>query len=286
MKKFLRNLLFPTLLTSTFCVYAPIMVAFPIILNSAFGETNEGCLQFKNYVEDAEGNNNHIQTNHWSESIAPGISEGEDPYDAIGPFYMPDCSGLYSECNDIGTLWKFWKDARPEDSNTPFNIKLIFNGKINEAKQNWLKFIYRDLNYTFGNRPIIFQQTSSTDPNAFYPVYDVRRAIAQNEGKVPLEDLAAGTYGPGTITSDVTPYGDGLLTIGTRLLSDLNENGRVELEDFAYFAQDWNATDVNSIADISGPNGIPDKNVDFYDLGAFADDYLKDINDPIPGRNW
>jgi hypothetical protein len=108
----------------------------------------------------------------------------------------------------------------------------------------------------------------------------VRRAIAQNEGKVPLEDLAEGTYGPGTMTSDVNPYGDGSLTIGTRLLSDLNENGRVGLDDFAYFAADWNAIDVNSVADISGPNGIPDKNVDFYDLGAFSDDYLKDINDP------
>jgi hypothetical protein len=190
---------------------------------------------------------------------------------------MPNRSGLYSEVNDVGTLWEFWRDYRPEDSNTPFNIKFIYNGKINEAKQNWLKFIYRDLNYTFGNRPIIFQQTSSTDPNAFYPVYDVRRAIAQNEGKVPLEDLAVGTYGPGTMTIDVTPYGDGILTIGTRLLSDLNENGKVDNADFAYFAADWKATDVNSVADISGAYGIADKKVDFYDLDAFADDYLKDI---------
>jgi len=250
-------------------------------VSNAFGETNEGSLEFKNYVEDAEGNNNYIQTNHWSESLAPRISEGKDKWDATGPGYMPNRSGLYSECNDVGTLWKFWKDARPENSNTSFNINFIYNGKINEAKQNWLIFGFRyGTIYTFGNRPIIFQQTSSSNPNAFYPVYDVRRAIAQNEGKVPLEDLAAGTYGPGTITSDVTPYGDGSLTIGTRLLSDLNENGKVGLDDYAYFAADWNATDVNSIADISGPYGIPDKNVNFYDLEAFGDDYLKDINDP------
>jgi len=37
---------------------------------------------------------------------------------------------------------------------------------------------------------------------------------------------------------------------------------------------------VNSIADISGPNGTSDKSVDFYDLSAFTDDYLRDINDP------
>jgi len=29
-----------------------------------------------------------------------------------------------------------------------------------------------------------------------------------------------------------------------------------------------------------GSNGIPDRNVDYWDLEAFAEDYLKDINDP------
>jgi hypothetical protein len=38
MKKFLRNLLFPTLLTSTFCVYAPIMLTGPII--SAYAQAD------------------------------------------------------------------------------------------------------------------------------------------------------------------------------------------------------------------------------------------------------
>jgi len=43
---------------------------------------------------------------------------------------------------------------------------------------------------------------------------------------------------------------------------------------------DWDARDVNSIADISGPNGVPDKNVDYWDLQAFTGDYLRDINEP------
>jgi hypothetical protein len=43
---------------------------------------------------------------------------------------------------------------------------------------------------------------------------------------------------------------------------------------------DWNKTHVNSIADISGPDGIPDKNVNYWDLNAFTGDYLKDINEP------
>ena len=65
---------------------------------------------------------------------------------------------------------------------------------------------------------------------------------------------------------------------------DLNLDGRVGLDDFAYLSADWNATDVNSVADISGPNGIPDKNVDYWDLSAFGDDYLRDINEP--GTWW
>jgi hypothetical protein len=65
-----------------------------------------------------------------------------------------------------------------------------------------------------------------------------------------------------------------------RFSGDLNLDGRVDNTDYAYFAPDWNARNVNSISDISGPNGVPDKNVDYWDLSAFSDDYLRDINEP------
>ena len=44
---------------------------------------------------------------------------------------------------------------------------------------------------------------------------------------------------------------------------DFNSDGRVGLDDFAYLANDWNVGDAN-----------------FYDLEAFAGDYLRDINEP------
>jgi len=67
---------------------------------------------------------------------------------------------------------------------------------------------------------------------------------------------------------------------------DFNLDGKVNLEDFSYLGKDWMTTDVNSIADISGPNGLPDKNVDIHDLSLFARDWLKDSNDPNTWRDF
>lgn len=71
---------------------------------------------------------------------------------------------------------------------------------------------------------------------------------------------------------------------------DLDLDGKVNLSDFSYLAQLWNKTDVNSMSDISGPSGIPDKTINIYDLSLFVRDYLKDSNDPntwrpfVPGQ--
>jgi hypothetical protein len=71
---------------------------------------------------------------------------------------------------------------------------------------------------------------------------------------------------------------------------DFDRDGKGDLRDFSYLAQYWNIKDVNTIADISGPDGIPDKVVDIYDFALFSRDYLKDSNDPntwrpfVPGQ--
>jgi len=59
------------------------------------------------------------------------------------------------------------------------------------------------------------------------------------------------------------------------LLSDLDNNGKVDLIDYRMLAKDWSKTDVNSVADVSGPEGIADKAVDWYDLNALNERYLK-----------
>ena len=66
-----------------------------------------------------------------------------------------------------------------------------------------------------------------------FSVVDVRNVIDKNGGVLPLRDLALGNYNVNT------PYGEGNLQIGTRLLSDLNDDGKVDNEDLQRLSDDW-----------------------------------------------
>jgi len=108
-----------------------------------------------------------------------------------------------------------------------------------------------------------------------YPVYDVKRAINAQGGDIgviPLPNL------DGTYISEKTHTKFKLRF--DRFLSDLDDDGKVDFVDLSYISNDWLKTSGQYVADISGPNGIPDGNVNYYDYSAFADDYLKDIADP------
>jgi hypothetical protein len=63
-------------------------------------------------------------------------------------------------------------------------------------------------------------------------------------------------------------------SFGAAKSADLNNDGKVNLVDYSVFADNWNTEDMNSIADISGAGGIPDGQVDFYDIYAFSRDFL------------
>ena len=95
-----------------------------------------------------------------------------------------------------------------------------------------------------------FNRNNETDPNTFgsYVGSDVNDfnayADIDRNGSVGLEDLD-------------------IFKSYFKFPGDLNSDGRVGLDDFAYLANDWNVGDAN-----------------FYDLGAFTNDYLRDINEP------
>jgi len=58
---------------------------------------------------------------------------------------------------------------------------------------------------------------------------------------------------------------------------DFDMNGRVDLFDWSYLANDWKKS-VNPgdyLGDITGPDGKPDGKVDYWDVATFARDFLK-----------
>lgn len=232
-----------------------------------------GVILVSGLIGNANATDTLIINNNLNSSIAElrvqhkvGASEGyvggsEDATYANPSLGLP---GIYS---DIVTK-KLVRDARPIDSNTPFDLKLVYHGSLASSTANNLVFAFGT--ESFGNKPILFQ----SDRMPYGLVVDVRRAIAQNGGIVQLKDLPAGNYSPDT------PYGTGILTIGTRLLADLDDSGRVDNRDFSILAKDWQKPQGQYIGDIVGPNGIPEGYVDEYDLGAFSDSWLADVNDP------
>jgi hypothetical protein len=199
--------------------------------------------------------------------------------------FSPD--GIKAKIVSIVEEKELEADFRPEDSTSSINLELSLHSQsggpitLNSTNELWCYLPLVGSGYDFGKKPItlwkrgiIDSNENPNDPNNYTLSFmaDVREAMEKNAGVIPLPDLN-GTYG-----SEV-PYFYAQIRFD-RLAGDFNLDGKVGLDDFAYFAQDWNATDVNSVADISGPNGIPDKNVDFYDLALFTRDYLKDANDP------
>jgi len=67
-------------------------------------------------------------------------------------------------------------------------------------------------------------------------------------------------------------------------------DGKVDLEDYARLMQYWGwqrnpeNPEERCLADISGPQGVPDGKVDMWDLALFMRDYLKDIRDIMPAK--
>jgi len=100
--------------------------------------------------------------------------------------------------------------------------------------------IFRE-NYGGNNEtdPNTFGSYVGSEPNNFNAYADINRS-----GGVDFDDL-------------------NIFKTYFRFPGDLNLDGRVGLDDFAYLANDWNIGDAN-----------------FYDLGAFTNDYLRDINEP------
>jgi hypothetical protein len=223
--------------------------------------SDSGYLQIHNYV----GSYPHTFTEiiRW-DGYSPAATDGFDSHDIVAGPLQSGSANIYSDINDGGTIYYLWFDARAEDSTAPYYIKLGFEGILSSPQSNYLSFQFPYEEYEFGNVPILYR----SDRLPYGPVVDVRKAIAQNLGRLNLIDVSAGTY------NQWNPYCSGELTIGTRLLADLDDSNQVDFNDYAKLVKDWNKPQGQYLGDITGPNGIPDGYVNYYDLSAFCDDWL------------
>jgi hypothetical protein len=226
------------------------------------------------------------------------LPEGEEGYGGYDwnyshfPMWMGELS---TKIVSIIPGHELLSDLRPIDSLTPVNLELSLHTRSGNPITlpnlgNWLQCIIDPANsgWTFEPKPITLWRRNIIDPNSNpndpnnYTISfmaDIREAIAKQGGIIPLPDLN------GTYQSQVA-YA--WLQVRFDIFAgDFDFNRRLDFADLSYLAQDWMATDVNSVADITSPNGLPDKAVDMWDLELFSRNWLKDSNallPPMPGE--
>lgn len=206
-----------------------------------------------------------------------GTTEGYDEqFDQI--YDPPVGPGIHSEIFSVIPTLQLNQDARPL-SNSAIDLVLSLRWdsggdteisdldnelrvEIDSADQGWV----------FGNKPITLWQRDVNEPNNISFVADIREAVASNAGVIPLHRLdgayeSAAAYALLQVRFDTFP-------------GDYDLGDTVDLTDLAYIGDKWMGTDTGSVADIAGPNGVPDGAVDYFDLRLLSRDYLKDANDP------
>jgi len=228
---------------------------------------NSGNIKIWNTSDSTEGYVNGV---HY-----PGYSE--EPDDSGDRDKEFELNGLSNRCFEAyldvnGT--RLWDDYRPVDSNVPFRLKLVYKGNVTQGNEpdNWLEFEFPwGESYKFGNRPMTLQQEDANGVDLSNGLRCDVRAIVDNGGEIDLGKLPAGDYTPDT------PYIHLRLDFD-KLLADLDGRGIVNLKDYAILAKYW-GKEGRSIADISGPNGVPDMKVDVYDLAKMAEQWLYTVED-------
>ena len=263
-------------------------LALPFIISNNLSATR-GKLDIGNKIYT-----NSSQALVFNHTVKPRVSDGYDSWDHIYDA-MFDPSGISSKIVSIVQEEDEEKeldiDKRPEESIMPANLELSIHRQsanrgdpvtISSENELWcaLSLAGSPYFYDFGNKPITFWEKDTNDPNTLYFMADVREAIDKSDfywdtiksAKIPLLRLD-GEYG-----SEV-PYLKAKIKFNT-FPGDFDLDGKVNLKDYAYWAN------CDPIADITGTNGLPDGEVDFYDLSLYNRDYLKDSNDPNTWRDF
>lgn len=190
-------------------------------------------------------------------------------------------------------------DSRPLESFSSVNLELSVdtgggNIDISCANNIMCSIDPNNKGYDFGAKPITLWRRFPAEPDKLQFLADVREALARNNfigpfgfkyTRIPLPDLN-GRFGNQVpyeflqVRFDVYPG---------NLNFSLDQDGRildgiVDMKDLPYLGEDWGkkGAPLDYIADITGEKGIPDGNVDSFDLELFVRHWLKNIRDIMP----
>jgi hypothetical protein len=210
------------------------------------------------------------QTGTWAlvhdQTARDGIDANDIAY--VRPGGSNQTSMVASSIADLATGERhlLTADVRP-----PASVKDVdlFVGVISASGQpvqfasptaNKLGFGFPTTNKTpFAGKPLTFQQYDPVNPNAGYPVWDIRKIMTSNQGFLPLADLQ------GSVASSV-PYLCARIST-SRLLGDVLRDGRIDANDYRLIVADQGLTGPAD-TDIASPRGLglPDGAVDAWDL--------------------
>ena len=250
---------------------------FPAVKMLADYEHQNGKLRIANYVYNGEFTNTPHYTVHYA-----GAIEGKDSFDSrySNPPDFTKNTKVVSIIFDNEVKYELKNDARPVESITPVNLEISLHSQdgsdiVMNDTRNELQIKFPVADWKFGRKPICLYRRHFLGEGALDLEFlaDIREATAKSPGEIlilPLPNLN-GVYG------SQVPYD--FFQVRFEFPGDFNMDGKQNLKDMAYM-EGWKQPEAGSLADITGPNGVPDKIFDEYDLGAWTDDYLKDINDP------
>jgi hypothetical protein len=170
-------------------------------------------------------------------------------------------------------------DGRPVKSITPIEVYFDIIFKNNQPQEIDFKQAYlfvtviNNNDGSFNGKPITYQQKSITgDPSERYPIFDLRRALAFNGGRIPLYATDGSPLNRIGLFPNAQVYAKGVFRFD-RYLSDLNDDMVVDIKDLALLTEHWMETGFAIIGDLSGEFGIPDGRVDLFDLAVMAEEW-------------
>ena len=201
-----------------------------------------------------------------------GTSDNLDYKDIEQTLFTPNRSGGFVDIENK----KITSEYSPNSSRTAKHVKGYYEGTIVPGSEpniivelSWLDA--EPNKGRFGDMPLILTKETPDGNNLPYGYRGDIRAEMDYSGpdfaSIPFGKLPAGTYTPDT------PFLH-LRVDFEKLIADLDGHDVVNLKDYAIMAKYW-MHEGSCIADISGPDGIPDMIVDTYDLARMAGDWLQ-----------